>query len=93
MSSGDVFFNNLIIFGVYNSSFLHADNRKKDILILSKGPTDGLDDTTVTAKAGYSINFTEQQQNFFLSLHFSESNWYLLVNVVKIYQFKVKTPK
>ena len=24
---------------------MHIDNKKKDILILGKGPTDGLDDT------------------------------------------------
>ena len=31
------------------SSFVHADNKKKDILILGEGPTQGLDDTTLTA--------------------------------------------
>ena len=42
---------NVIIFGVDNSSSAHADNRKKDILILNKGRTQGLDDATLTAKA------------------------------------------
>ena len=32
---------------------------KKNILILGKGPTDGLVDTTLTAEAKYSINFRE----------------------------------
>ena len=50
MSSGDGFGNNLIIFGVDISS-VHADNRKKNILILDKGPTDGLDDTTIPEEA------------------------------------------
>ena len=31
---------------------------KKDILVLGDGPTKGLDDTTITADANYSINFT-----------------------------------
>ena len=32
------------------------------LLILNKGPTNGLDDTKLTAESKYSINFTEQQQ-------------------------------
>ena len=32
------------------SSSTHIDNKGKDILILGQGPTQGLDDTTVTAK-------------------------------------------
>lgn len=37
---------------------MHADNRKKkDTLIFGKGPTDRLDDTTVSAETEYSINF------------------------------------
>ena len=41
------------------SSSVHVDNRKKDILILGKGPTQELDDTTLNAEAEYSINFRE----------------------------------
>ena len=29
------------------SSSVHTDNKRKDILILGKGPTQGLDDTTL----------------------------------------------
>ena len=32
------------------SSSVPIDNKKKDIVILGKGPTDGLDDTTLTAE-------------------------------------------
>ena len=32
---------------------------KKDILVLGQGPTQGLDDTTITAEDKYHINFTE----------------------------------
>ena len=32
-------------------------NKKKDILILGEGPTQGLDGTTLTAEKKYSINF------------------------------------
>ena len=37
---------------------VHIDNKNKDILIFSKGPTQRLDYDTLTAEAKYSINFT-----------------------------------
>ena len=89
MSSGDGFGKNVIIFGADNSSSAHANTKKNDILIPGEVPTDGLDDTTITAEAKYSLNFTEQE-NLFLSLHYSGSNSFLFVNGVKICQFKTK---
>ena len=38
-------------------SLVHIDNKKKDILILGKSPTNGLDDTALTAEKEYSILF------------------------------------
>ena len=58
------FCKNVILFGVNNSSSAHADNRKKDHWIFGRGPTDGLDDTTIITEAKYSINFTEQENKF-----------------------------
>ena len=40
------------------SSSVHFDNKGKDILILGEGPTQGLDDTTLTLEAKYLINFS-----------------------------------
>ena len=54
---GGVFGQNVIIFGVDMSSSVHVDNKKKDILILGKGLTQGLEHT-LTAENMYSINFT-----------------------------------
>ena len=34
---------NVIVFGVYMSSPSHNDNKKKDILIIGFGPTQGLE--------------------------------------------------
>ena len=45
------------------SSSSKIDNRKKDILILGKGPTQGLEHT-LSAEKLYSINFTKKIQNF-----------------------------
>ena len=41
------------------NSFVQVDNKGKDILILSEGPTQGLDNTTLTAEAKYHNNFTQ----------------------------------
>ena len=60
---------NVIIFEVDNSSSVHTAKRKKDILILGKGPTDGLDDTILTAETECSIRFSEWQNKSCLSLH------------------------
>ena len=40
------------------SSSPHIDNKKKDILILGKGPTQGLEHTMTAGKL-FSINFTK----------------------------------
>ena len=79
---------NDIIFGADMSSSVHVDNKGKDILILGEGPTKGLDDTTLTAKAIYPINFTQPNKRFVLSLHYNGSNSFLFVNTTKIYQLK-----
>ena len=51
---------NVIIFGVDMSLSTKIDNRKKDILILGKGPTQGLEHT-LSAEKMYSINFTKKK--------------------------------
>ena len=40
------------------SSSVHINNKGKAILILGKAPTQGLDDTKLTAESKYPINFT-----------------------------------
>ena len=58
---------NVIIFGVDMSSSTKIDNRKKDILILGKGPAQGLEHTLSSEKM-YSINFTEKKQKILFVL-------------------------
>ena len=67
----------------------HIDNKKKDILVLGKGPTKGLEHT-LTAEKMYSIDFTVAKEKFCLSLHYNEANSYLFVNGTEIYKFKAK---
>ena len=80
---------NIIIFGVDMSSSAHIDNKKRDILILVKRLTQGLEHTS-TAEKMYSINFTVTRKKFCLSLHYNGANSYLFVNGTEIYKFKAK---
>ena len=71
------------------SSSTHIDNKKKDLLVLRKGPTQGLEHT-LTSEKMYSISFTVIKKKFCLSLHYNVANSYLFVNGTKIYKLKVK---
>ena len=68
---------------------MNIDKKGKDILILGKRPTQGLNHT-LAAETQYSFNFTRPGIKFCLSLHYNGSNIFLLVNTTKMYQFKVK---
>ena len=70
---------NVIILGVDMSSSTKIYNKKKDILILGKGPTRGLGHT-LSAEKIQSINFTEKKKKNCLSLHYNKENSYLFVN-------------
>ena len=71
------------------SSFAHIDNKKKNILVLGEGPTQGLEHT-LTAEKLYSINFTVTNKAFCLSLHYNGANSYLFINSTNIYKFKAE---
>ena len=88
-SSGG-FGNNTIIFGVDMSSSLHVDNKKKGILILGEGSTQGLDGRALIAEKMYSINLNETRRKFCLSLHYNGANIYLFLNGTEIVKFKAK---
>ena len=84
------FAQNVIVFVVDISSSMHIDNKKKDILILGEGLTQGLKGTTLTAEKIYSINFTASTRKFCLSLHYNGGNSCLFVNGTEIIKFKAK---
>ena len=69
------------------SSSSHIGNKKKDILILGKGPTQGLQHTLAAEKL-YSINFNKENTKFCLSLHYNGGNSYLFVNGTEIIKLK-----
>ena len=86
---GGGFGQNVLIFGADMSSSAHIDNKKKDILVLGKRPTQGLKHILLEEKM-YSINFTVAKKKFCLSLHYNGANNYLFVNGTEIYKFKAK---
>ena len=71
------------------SSSGHIDNQKKDILVLEKGPIQGLEHT-LTAEKMYTINFTVIKKKYCLSLHQNRANSYSFVNGTEIYKLKAK---
>ena len=71
------------------STSTKIDNRKKDILILDLGPTQGSEHTLSAEKVG-SINFTESNKNICLNLHYNGANSYLFVNGTEIHKIKAK---
>ena len=76
---------NINILGVDMSSSVHID-----ILILSKGPTQEINDTWLTAETQYSVNFSRSNRTFCLSLHSNGSIRFLFLYAKKIYQAKAK---
>ena len=87
MSHGSGVNKNVIIFGVDISSSVHIAEKKKDIVILGKSPTDGLDHTMVTAKK----NVTCEENNclFFTScnciIYIYLSNFHFIGNYMIIF--------
>ena len=69
----DRFSQNVLIFGVDMNSSVHFYNKKKDLLVLGKRPTQGLEHT-LTAEKMYWINFTltEKEIMFKFTLQWSK---------------------
>ena len=78
---------NLVIFGVDMSSSTKIENSKKDILILGKGTTQGLEHRLCAEKMHW-INFTEDNKKFCLSLHCNGE--FAFVNGREIHKSKAK---
>ena len=67
------------------STSIHVD-KGKDILVLGRGPTQGLE-STLTAEKMYSINYTVTKKKFCLSLRYNGGNSYLFVNATEIINY------
>ena len=72
------------------SSSSHANNKKNNNLVLGKDFVQGINGTIIYAEKLYSINFTENDKRFCLSLYYNGENSYLFVNGTEIHKFKAK---
>ena len=61
--TGCKFGQNVLIFGADMSTSIHIDNKKKDILVFGRGPTQGLESTLIAEKV-HSINFAVTKKIF-----------------------------
>ena len=73
---GGGFGQHVMIFGVYMSSSVHVDNKKKGNLLIGKGPTQGLGEHLLTTEKMYSINFTLARKKFCINLPYNGANSY-----------------
>ena len=62
------------------SSPVHIDNKNNDILILSEGPAQGFDDTTLKTEEKWPIKFTQSGKRFVLALNSNGSKSFLTVS-------------
>ena len=82
------FARNVVIVGVDNKSSPHANNRKKNFLMLDEGPVYGINGSFRSPERRFSINFTKASTNFCFTLHYNAENSYLFVNGEEIFKFK-----
>ena len=83
---------NVLIFGVDESSLVHANNKANNIYVMGDLFVQGINGTTLYAEKIYSQNFTQPRKNFVLSLHHNDNDndSYLFVNGKQELKFKAK---
>ena len=69
------------------------DNKKKYILSLGKGPTQGVGEHSLFAEKMYLIHFTKVNTKFCLSLHYNGANSNLFLNGTEIHKFIANDPE
>ena len=74
--AGSWSFDNVIIFGVNNSSSSHDVNRSKHFLVLGGGRTFVFNGRFGSPEKNFSINFSKANTKFCLCLHHNADNSY-----------------
>ena len=72
---------------------VHIDNKNKNILILGKGPTQGLYNTTLAGEANDSINLSGSQKRFVYTFIITEAKVFYSLIPQKYISSKQKTLK
>lgn len=60
LSFGDELTQNVVNFGVYNSSLRHSENCNNNLFILGEGPTDDIDSSAKPEKSSILILLNEK---------------------------------
>ena len=81
---------NVLIFGVHENSFVHANNKANNIYVMADLFVQGINDTTLYAEKLYRQHFTVVNKKFVLSLHYNGDDSYLFVNGKRELKFKAK---
>ena len=81
---------NVIIFGVDESSVIHANNKTNNIYVMGDGIVQGINGTTLYAEQIYKHNFIVPNKKFVLSLHYNDDNSCLFVDGGEELKFKAK---
>ena len=84
---------NVLIFGVHESSLVHANNKANNIYVMGDLFDQGINDTTLYAEKIYSQNFTAVNKKFALSLYYNGDDSYLFVKGKQELKFKAKDDK
>ena len=82
---------NVLIFGVDESSLVHANNKDNNIYVMGDLFVQGINDTTSYADKVYCQTFTQPSKKFVLSLQYKGNDSYLFVNGKRELKFKCKT--
>ena len=82
---------NVLIFGVDESSLVHANNKANNIYVMGDLFVQGINDTTLYAEKVQSQNFSQASKKFVLSLHYNGGDSYLFVSGKQELKFKCKT--
>ena len=82
---------NVLIFGVDESSLVHANNKANTIYVMGDLFVQGINDSTLYEEKIYSQNSTQPSKKFVLSLHYNGNDSYLFVNGKQELKFKSKT--
>ena len=80
-------------FGVGNSSSVHIDNNKNDIIILHKGRTQVLNDSTIAVEAEYSTDFSRSRKKIVSVCIIMEATLFYLLMRQRYNNSKQKTLK
>ena len=79
---------NVKIFGIDNNSSSHADNHKKNFLVLGEEATFGKMEDLIHQKKKININFSKANTKLCLSWHYNVDNSCLFANGKEISKFK-----